>query len=254
MPDRHSSPARLRATDVGDHVVPRLARGRGERDRAVRDSAKRRPRVATRIDQAVPAAIGDDDVRAAAQDQRGQAARLRPAQRLDDGVVVGGLDEVARVAAQLQRRQRRERDVVADGSDRRRHRVVSVAVLRDRGREQPRVRVDRELGVGAERGREHRAVGDPEVLELVVPPARVDHRAARIARPSGSRPSGGRRTGCGRWRRTARRRCARCRPRCGSRSASRAASSPRARRPRAAGAPCCRARRSAASRSASCSG
>src|SRR6185437_13868542 len=54
------------------------------------------------------------------------------------------------------------------------------ARLRDLGREQVGVGVDGELGVHAQAGREDRAVGDPEVLELVVAAARVDHRAGGV--------------------------------------------------------------------------
>ena len=108
-------PGEIARHRLGDQGVPGLAGGRGERDRAagLRRSAGRA--VAMRTTRPSKPRVGDDQVRAAAQDQHGKPARLRPAQRRHDGVVVAASTKMARRPAELQRRQRRQRHVVADG-------------------------------------------------------------------------------------------------------------------------------------------
>ena len=78
------------------------------------------------------------------------------------------------------RHGRRLHQLHAELRPQRRHRGGVLAGFRDLGREQVGEGVDRELGVDAQAGREDRAVGDPEIFELMVAAARVDHRPSRI--------------------------------------------------------------------------
>ena len=146
---------------------------------------------------------------------RAGASALRPrAEQLRRGVRFACIDWRAN-----QHGSESNRDAAPDGA--RRHPRPSRSRSRTGGRGRKRT-----AGVDAQAGREDRAVGDPEVLDLVVAAARVDHRACAGRSPiAAAAHLVGReqRVAVGAERRA--RRCARCRPRCGSRPASRAASS-----------------------------
>src|SRR5207244_10878322 len=75
--------------------------------RARRAPAEREPR-----DERRDPLVGDDEVRAAAEDAEGEPATPRPRARVQEPGLVAHLDEVARRAADTQRAVRPERDVL----------------------------------------------------------------------------------------------------------------------------------------------
>src|SRR5437016_1927929 len=100
------------ALDARAHeIVPRLAGRRRQLHRAVhrarRDPAERDPR-----DDRRDSLVGDDEVRAAAEDAEGEPATPRPRARVQEPGLVAHLDEVARRAADTERAVRPERDVL----------------------------------------------------------------------------------------------------------------------------------------------
>src|SRR5207247_6172782 len=98
-------------------VVARLAGRRGQLDRAGhlarRDAAQGNPR-----DERLDTLVGDDEIRAAAEDAEGEPAPPRPCERVEESGLVVTLDEVARWPADAQRAVGRELDVLS-GCERR---------------------------------------------------------------------------------------------------------------------------------------
>src|SRR5947208_269746 len=97
------------ALDARAHeIVPRLAGRRRQLHRAVhrarRDPAERDPR-----DDRRDSLVGDDEVRAAAEDAEGEPATPRPRARVQEPGLVAHRDEVARRAADTDRAVRPER-------------------------------------------------------------------------------------------------------------------------------------------------
>src|SRR5207244_7272097 len=94
--------------------------------RARRAPAEREPR-----DERRDSLVGDDEVRAAAEDAEGEPATPRPRARVQEPGLVAHLDEVARRAADTERAVRPERDVLDRKSTRLNssHQIISYAVL-----------------------------------------------------------------------------------------------------------------------------
>ena len=102
MPARHSTPTRSVGHAARDEVVPRLAGGRAHDDVVAAVVDRDAPREDA-DDRAVDTGVGDDDVAAARQQQRGRVRRRPDELRLGRRVHEG-----ARRPAEAQRREGRE--------------------------------------------------------------------------------------------------------------------------------------------------